>query len=91
MPFSDYVIDVIKANKLSELKEIFDFVEFLLRNGDDTVQAAITTGFLEDLIDKDPKEIQFKYFCHLLGKNTLNYCRAWNEFNNFKTEGLWED
>jgi hypothetical protein len=89
-PFGDYAIDMIKSNNEVEIKKIFEFVEFLLSNGDDDVQTAITTGFLEHLMHKDPHEIKFKTFCQYLGKESLEYCRAWDKFTGVRTEGLWD-
>jgi hypothetical protein len=89
LPFEEYTIDAIKANDEVEIKKIFDFIEFLLCNGDDYVQTAITTGFLEYLMNKDPDEIKFSKFVQYLGKNSIEYCRAWDKFTGLKTEGLW--
>lgn len=91
MPFDEYVVDVIKSKNDSEIKEIFDFVEFLYCNGDDSVQDAITTSFLEALLNKDPEEIQFIDFAKHLGKNSIEYCRAWDEFTSVKTKAIWSE
>lgn len=91
IPFEEYAIDTIKSNDELEIKRFFDFVEFLLCNGDESVQNAIATSFLEYLLSKDPDEIQFPTFAKYLGKNSIEYCRAWDEFTGIKTKGLWED
>lgn len=91
LPFSDYAIDVIKSNDENEIKRVFDFVEFLLCNGDESVTYAITTSFLEYLLSHDPDEIQFSKFSRYLGENTVNYCKAWDKFTGIKTEGLWDN
>ncbi len=91
MPFEEYTIDTIKSNDDLEVKKIFDFVEFLLCNGNESVQNAIATSFLEYLMSKDPDEIQFTSFTKYLGKNSIGYCRAWDKFTGVKTKGLWED
>lgn len=88
LPFSDFAIDVIKSKNDSEIKKIFDFVEFLLCQGNEAVQNAIATSFLEYLLSKDPEEIKFKEFSKYLGKNTIDYCKAWDKFTGVKTEGL---
>jgi len=90
-PFADYAIDVIKTNNPSQLKIILDYVEFLLCEGDQSVQNGVATVFLEDLMNKDPAEFKFKTICQYLGKNSLDYCRAWDKFCGIRTEGLWED
>ena len=90
LPFSKYTIDVVKSNNNEEMVKIFSFVEFLLCNGDDDVQTAITTSYLEYLMSKDPDEIQFTTFVRYMGKNSIEYCRAWDEFTGVRTKGLWE-
>ena len=90
LPFGEYAIDTIKSNDEVEIKKIFDFVEFLLCNGDESAQNAIATSFLEYLMSKDPDEIKFCKFAKFLGKNALGYCRAWDKFTGVRTEGLWD-
>lgn len=91
IPFSEYVVDVIKTNNIIEIKNIFDFVEFLLCNGDESIQNAVATSFLEYLLNKAPDEIKFNVFAKYLGENTIKYCKAWDEFTGIKTKGLWEN
>ena len=91
MPFIDYVAGVIKSQDEKEIKRIFEYVEFLMLNGNDYVQAAIATGFLEGLLNYDPHEIQFIKFRQYLGKETIDYCRAWDKFTGVMTKGLHDD
>jgi hypothetical protein len=91
MPFGEYALDIIKSGDEIEMKKIFDFVEFLLCQGDDSVQNAMTTSFLEYLMSKDPDEIQFSKFVKFLGEQSIGYCRAWDKFTGVRTEGLWEE
>lgn len=51
----------------------------------------IATVFFEYLMAKDPTEIKFKTFSQYLGKESLDYCRAWDKFTGVRTEGLWDD
>jgi hypothetical protein len=88
LPFSEYALDIIKANRDVDIKNIFDFVEFLLCNGDDFVQNAITTSFLEYLLSKDQNEINFSKFSKYLGNQTINYCKAWNKYTGNNTQDL---
>lgn len=87
-PFSDYALDIIKSENESEIERVCEFIEYLTINGDEGVQAAMTTVVLEYLLSKDPEEIQFKKFAHHLGKESVEYCKAWNEFCGCKTEGI---
>jgi hypothetical protein len=89
-PLADYIVDAIKNKNDIKIKKIFDFVEFVLCNGDQSIQDAIATSLLEDLLNRDPKEIQFVTFAKYLGENTIDYCRGWDEFTGVKTKGLWD-
>ena len=91
MPFEDYTIDVIKSNNTIEIIKIFNLVEFIICHGNESVQNAITTSYLEYLMSKDPEEIQFIHFAKYLGKNCREYCKAWDEFTGVRTKGLWEE
>ncbi len=91
IPFEEYALSVVKINNVIEIKKIFDFVELLFCNGDESVKDAIATSFLEYLLSKDPDEIKFKKFVKYMGENAIGYCRAWDKFTGTRTEGLWED
>jgi hypothetical protein len=89
MPFGKYARDAIKTKDEIKIKKIFDFVEFLFINGDQSVRNAIATGFLEYLMNIDPEQIKFSTFVQHLGTNALQYCKAYDKFTGAKTEGLW--
>jgi hypothetical protein len=91
--FTNYVTDLIIENKNhDELKSIFEYVEFLLNQGDAEVKEAVATCFLENLINSAASnDISSLKFVNLLGKESKEYCKAWDEFSGTKTEGLWDD
>ncbi len=91
IPFSDYVLDVMKRNQELLLRQIFDFVELSICDGDESVQNAMTTSFLEYLLSKDPHEIKFASIVKYLGKESMGYCKAWDRFCGIRTKGLWDD
>lgn len=86
LTFADYVLDAIKSEKYDAIEQIFNYIEFLMCNGDMAVQNAIATCLLEALLNEDTDEIQFIKFSKYLGKETLAYCKAWNEFCGVHTE-----
>ncbi len=88
--FSDYAISNIKSENISEVKKIFNFVEDMLINGDQTVQNLFATIFLENILDNTPRETPPESYLPLLVKKSLEYCRAWDEFTGVRTKGLWE-
>jgi hypothetical protein len=91
MPFGEYTIDVMKSADEAEMKKIFDFVEYLLIHGNESVQNAMTTGYLEYVMSQDPDEAKFSICVKFLGANSIAYCKAWDEFTGCRTEGLWEN
>jgi hypothetical protein len=90
IPVGDYAIDVIKSKDEIEIKRIFDFVELLLQEGDQSMRNAAATGLLEDLLSKDPAEIKFSTFVKHMGEEAIAYCKAWDEFTGVRTKGLWD-
>lgn len=88
--FSIYTRDLIKHGKShEEVKNIFDFIEELVVSGTEEVQTVATTCFLENLINAvDWGRIPASSFVHLLGKESREYCKAWDKFTGVETEGL---
>ena len=91
IPFEEYTLDRMKSHDESELKRIFDLVEFFFCNGDEKVKNAMSTGFLEYLLSQDPDVIKFNTIVKYLGEQSIGYCRAWDRFNGIRTEGLWDE
>lgn len=92
--FSHYIGDMIETEKHENLKAVFNSMEFLLneQNADEDVKNAVCTCFLENLINAySDKEHFLKIFIPLLGPNSKEYCKAWDEFTGTKTPGLWEE
>lgn len=88
IPFSEYVLDLIKSKNNMEIKKVFDLTEFLIEHGDQTVKEGMCTCFLEFLLSKDPTEIQFIDFVQFMGSESISYCKAWDEISGVKTKGL---
>lgn len=88
IPFSEYALSVINRHDDKTIKEIFDFVEKLLVHGDESVKNAIATSFLEHLLSQDAEEIDFKKITKFFGKQTMGYCKAWDQFTGVKTPGI---
>lgn len=88
--FSRYVADLILTNQLESLPQIFSLVEEFLNEGNQQVQEAIATCFLENLINCcSSDDLDAEAFIHLLGPASEAYCKAWDEFTGVKTKGLW--
>ena len=87
--FSRYVMDLVRTDELANLPAIFDLVERLMIDGDNEVQDAVATCFLENLLNAAAAErLDVNKFIHLLKPESRAYCRAWDEFTGVYTEGL---
>ena len=87
--FSSYVEDLVAKNRTENLKPIFDLIEQLMNDGDQTVKDAVATCFLENLINRaSAGSVPARAFVHLLGPRSRAYCKAWDDFTGVRTEGL---
>jgi hypothetical protein len=84
--------DAIMLNEMEftekEYTDIFDRIERLLINGNDSVKNAIATGLLETLLHSSKTEVASN-FTIFIGKRSKEYCIAWDEFTGVKTFGLY--
>jgi len=87
--FSHFAIELLKKDS-SLVPGIFQLAEELLESGNDNVQNAICTCFLENIINATPEEVAPKKFVPFLGKKSKEYCKWWDEFTGVKTDGLWD-
>jgi hypothetical protein len=82
---------VIHTEKKQEIKEIFSLIEFFMVKGNQDVQDAAATCFLENLINSASwGPLKPESFLCYLGPESKKYCKAWDEFTGVKTEGLWD-
>ncbi len=83
----------IVLEKQLELKEIFLLIEFFLNEGDQDVQNAAATCFLEGLINfvSHGRIVPERLTSYLIGEKSIEYCKAWDEFTGVKTPGLWSE
>lgn len=86
--FSEYAAELIASRRLDLLPKIFNFIEVLMTEGDQDVQNAAATCFLEHLINITPEKISTDSFIPLLGTESRAYCKAWDEFTEVQTVGL---
>lgn len=88
--FSYYVKELLmtKQQNIPLIKDVCNYIEYLLRHGDEDVQNAAATCFLENLMNITPEQIDPKHYIPYLGPLSKEYCRAWDEFTGIKTKGL---
>jgi hypothetical protein len=75
-----------------EIKNIFNLIERLIKQGNNIVKDAANTCFLENLINyTSAGRLEPEQFIHYLGPESKAYCKAWDEFTGVKTPGLWDE
>ncbi|HEX8597999.1 MAG TPA: hypothetical protein VF952_05720 [Chloroflexia bacterium] len=89
MAFSHHIADILKRSEPHQLESVFRFVESCMNDNDEDVSTAAATCFLENLMNRTPELIDPKHFVPLLGPESKDYCRAWDEFCGVRTAGLW--
>ncbi len=88
--FSNYTKTLLTEGKDKNLREIFDLIENFMANGDEEIKSVTATCFLENLQNSIRDEIIIRKFVRYLGKESIEYCKAWDEFTGVKTVGLWD-
>jgi len=89
--FGDFIVEEVlnKPNSFIDPKEIFDFLETLMVKGDEEVQTCVATCLLENLLNYVSwGDVKAESFTHLLGPESREYCKGWDEFTGVKTEGV---
>jgi hypothetical protein len=85
--FSHYVVDLISGDRLDGLDVIFNLVEQLLLEGDQELQDATATCFLENLLNASSSgKVDANKFADLLGTESRAYCRAWDRYTGVYAE-----
>lgn len=88
-PFLDYLIDNLKEKNWDEIEKFFYLLEVMLCKGDEFIKTLTATGFLEGLLGMAVNQgLDFTEFSKYMGKNSVEYCEAWDKFCGVKTEGL---
>jgi hypothetical protein len=87
--FSHYIADRLRSGNMAGLHEVFEFVEGKMSDEDEEISTAAATCFLENLMNRTPDDVAPQAFIPLLGAESREYCRAWDEFCGTRTEGLW--
>lgn len=87
--FAGLAIEKFHRMSQTERKLLFGTVELFLTEGDEDVQDAVATCFLEDIASAVyENKVSAKLLVPLLGEESRAYCKAWDEFTGVKTPGL---
>ena len=89
--FSDFIIKTIDTLEEQKKIDIFNFIENCVICGDEYIKTAAATCFLENLLNAfSDGDIHPKSFVYLLGTESKEYCKAWDEFTGLRTPILWD-
>ena len=82
--FARYLTELVKNNDFSEFINIFDKIEYLIKEGDSFVTEAIVVGLLEDfqnglLSNKFDLSLMEKYLRAETKKNWFEVIAFWNQ------------
>ena len=84
-----FVGEAFSDNKDMDFSQLFLYLEEVLVGDDEKAADAVATCFLENLINKSSHgEFSSLKFVKLLGPESREYCKAWDEFTGATTEGL---
>lgn len=87
--FSHYVAARLEGGFDPALRPVFEYVENKITDDQYEVDTAVTTCFLENLMNRVPSTIAPSALVPLLGPKSREFCRGWDEFCGVKTDGLW--
>jgi hypothetical protein len=91
MLFCDYALDLIEEGQTQDLPRIFDFIEILLRQGDEDTQTIAATCFIESFVSLGARgRIPEESFMPLLGTESRNHAIGWNEFISGKDTEIYK-
>jgi hypothetical protein len=87
--FAEYTNARFEADEDSEIEAIFSVVEELLESGSENLVNAVTTGFLESVINPMTAESpHLPRLANVLGSQARAYCREWLAFSGGNLPGI---
>jgi len=86
---SSYLINNLHLMSSDKREEVFLLVESCLEEGDEMVKNAVATCLLENMINAvSSGRVEAHLFVGLLGEESRNFCKAWDDFTGTHTQGL---
>lgn len=88
LEYNEFIIPKLDTLSSENKMILFSYIEDSLNSKDDNLSEAISTCFLESLLQKSDRFRPENYF-PFLGSESIKHSKAWDEFNGIKTNGLW--
>ncbi len=86
---ASYTQTILESGSEQELSTIFNLIEEMLREGSDKVKGAVTTGFLESIVNPVTAETPYlPLLTRLLGEDSRAYCAEWLKFSGGDLPGI---
>jgi hypothetical protein len=83
--FSWFAWEQIIQKQTDVLARIFELVEKLMREGEEEVKVAVSTCFLENILNRATDDVEASaIFLPLLGPESRGYCIAWDKFTGVR-------
>lgn len=84
------VADNVSKLNQQELKAIFDIIEDVLESDNESAKDLVCTSFLENLQNlASAGKFDFRTIAENLGKESIAFCKSWDDFTGVKTDGIY--
>lgn len=84
--------DLIKqrmcSGEFDGVEEVFQLMEEIVSSKCEPASSAVTTGFLEALVNSIDENFSAKLFVELLGPSSKSFIKNYDKFTEVKTDGL---
>ena len=88
--FAHTIVDQVDSKTPAQMQRLFQYLEALMQEGEEDMQTAIATGFLESLLSASSSgRLDFARIVSFLGPLSRQYCKDWDEFTGCFTPSLW--
>ena len=80
--FTPYIMKLIDTNSITQLKEVFEFIEKLLEMGDERLRTVVGVSVVESLFFENKFMENFEELSKLMGEHTLMEFHQCTDFKN---------
>ena len=86
---ASYTQNLLESGSEVELSTIFTLIEEMMRDGSEKVKGAVSTGFLESIVNAVSEDSPYlPLLVRLLGEKSRAYCAEWLAFSGDELPGI---